>query len=73
MKYTLLKNLRRNGEVYAAGSEIEVSIQDLDQLIEANYIKYGLQTDGSVKKIDKKKKKNNKKIEENGDIDSANN
>tara|TARA_R110002020_G_scaffold470398_1_gene696259 strand:- start:3408 stop:3629 length:222 start_codon:yes stop_codon:yes gene_type:complete len=69
MKYKLLKNLRKNGQVYKAGSEIEISKQDLDQLIERNYIKI----DRSVKKIDKKKKKTTKKLEENGDIDSSNN
>ena len=62
MEYTLLKNLRKNGEIYQAGETIFIKDKDIKAMIDAGIIE-----------IKKKKKKTTKKLEENGDIDSSNN
>ena len=61
MEYTLLKNLRKNGEIYQAGETILIKDKDIKAMIDAGIIE-----------IKKKKKKITKKIEENGDNSSTN-
>tara|TARA_Y100000593_G_scaffold63340_1_gene117084 strand:- start:1585 stop:1818 length:234 start_codon:yes stop_codon:yes gene_type:complete len=73
MKYKLLKNIRKYGQVFKAGETIEVSSEDIKAMIEAGLIEGKTKTSNDHGSTHKKKKKTTKKLEENGDIDSSNN
>lgn len=61
MEYILLKNLRKNGEIYQAGETISLDDKDVDRMIE----------DGMIE-MKKKKKKTTKKLEEDGSNSDSN-
>ena len=73
MKYKLLKNIRKYGQVLKAGETIEVSSEDIKSMIDAGLIEGKTKTSQDPVRTDKKKKKTTKKLEENGGTSSSNN